>query len=130
MGVGVGGGGSGCYAQVVRDLTGLVQNIHCVIYILLLFLAEKHNLMILPQELANPSYKHIFAVAAALYDSAAYSMERLSSLTRIDPWFLWKMNNIITMIKKLSTVDYKVYYMMSLTMSPGRIMMSPWGTTM
>jgi len=53
-------------------------------------------------------------VAAALYDSAAYSIERLSSLTRIDPWFLWKMSNIISMIKKLSTIDYKVYSMMPL----------------
>lgn len=60
------------------------------------------------QELANPSDKRIFAVAAALYNSESYSMEHLRSLTRIDPWFLCKMNNIITMVKKLNTIDYKV----------------------
>ena len=60
------------------------------------------------QELANPSDKRIFAVAAALYNSESYTMEHLRSLTRIDPWFLYKMNNIITMVKKLNTVDYKV----------------------
>ena len=47
-------------------------------------------------------------MATALYDSEHYSVERLASLTQIDPWFLSKMNNIIKMIKKLQTVDYKV----------------------
>ena len=47
-------------------------------------------------------------MAAALYNSESYTMEHLRSLTRIDPWFLCKMNNIIAMVKKLNTVDYKV----------------------
>lgn len=47
-------------------------------------------------------------MAAALYKSEEYSVARLAELTRIDPWFLSKMNNIVNMIKTLETVDYKV----------------------
>ncbi len=60
------------------------------------------------QDLTNPTDKRIFAVAAALYQSDAYSIEKLASLTRIDSWFLSKMNNIIAMVKTLESTDYKV----------------------
>lgn len=59
------------------------------------------------EELSHPTDKRIFAVAAALYDEASYPIERLSSLTRIDPWFLAKMKNIIDMIRTLKKIDYK-----------------------
>lgn len=44
------------------------------------------------QELATPTDKRIFVLAAAL--RAGYSIERLYELTRIDRWFLHKMKNI------------------------------------
>ena len=56
----------------------------------------------------DPTDKHIFAVAAALYDSSNYSVDKLYSLTRIDSWFLGKMKNIIDMIKCLKKFDSKV----------------------
>ena len=55
----------------------------------------------------DPTDKHIFAVAAALYDSRNYSVDKLTSLTHIDSWFLGKMKNIIQMIKQLKKVDSK-----------------------
>ena len=57
----------------------------------------------------DPTDKHIFAVAAALYDSSNYSVDKLYSLTRIDSWFLGKMKNIIDMIKCLKKFDSKVH---------------------
>ncbi len=58
--------------------------------------------------MTNPTDKRIFAVASALYHSDSYSIKKLASLTRIDLWFLSKMNNIITMTRTLETTDYKV----------------------
>lgn len=46
-------------------------------------------------------------MAAALYNSSTYSVDKLTSLTRIDSWFLSKMKNIIDMIKQLRKVDSK-----------------------
>ncbi len=51
-------------------------------------------------------------MAAALYQSDSYSIEKLASLTRIDPWFLSKMKNIIAMVKTLEATDYKVPYLL------------------
>ena len=47
-------------------------------------------------------------MATALCDTENYSVKKLAKLTQIDPWFLNKMNNIIKMMKKLQTIDYKV----------------------
>ena len=58
--------------------------------------------------LMDPTDERIFAVAAALYDSCNYSEDKLTSLTRIDSWFLAKMKNITEMIKELKKVDSKV----------------------
>ncbi|CAJ0964487.1 unnamed protein product [Ranitomeya imitator] len=44
------------------------------------------------EELATPTDKRIFVLAAAL--RAGYSIERLYELTKIDRWFLHKMKNI------------------------------------
>ena len=52
-------------------------------------------------ELMNPTDKRIFVVAAAL--KAGYTVDKLYQLTRIDPWFLHKMKNIIAFHTFLET---------------------------
>ena len=47
----------------------------------------------LDEELANPTDMRIFSIASAL--EAGYSIERISELTKIDPWFLGKLKNIV-----------------------------------
>jgi carbamoyl-phosphate synthase large subunit len=54
----------------------------------------------LDQELAHPSDKRILAVSAAL--KKGYSIEKIHSLTRINSWFLHKMQNIIETEKRLT----------------------------
>lgn len=44
-------------------------------------------------ELSEPTDKRMFVLAAAI--KAGYSTERLYALTKIDPWFLKKLANII-----------------------------------
>ena len=47
----------------------------------------------LDEELANPTDLRVFAIAQALEEG--YSVERLFELTKIDPWFLERMKNIV-----------------------------------
>ena len=47
----------------------------------------------LDEELANPTDLRIFSIATALEEG--YSIERISELTKIDPWFLGKLKNIV-----------------------------------
>ena len=47
----------------------------------------------LDEELANPTDMRIFSIASAL--EAGYTVERISELTKIDPWFLGKLKNIV-----------------------------------
>ncbi|MBE6303930.1 MAG: carbamoyl-phosphate synthase (glutamine-hydrolyzing) large subunit [Bacteroidales bacterium] len=47
----------------------------------------------LDEELANPTDLRIFSIASALEEG--YSIERISELTKIDPWFLGKLKNIV-----------------------------------
>src|SRR5262249_33554202 len=47
----------------------------------------------LEQELGRPTDLRIFAIPAAL--QAGFSVERVHELTRIDPWFLHKINNLL-----------------------------------
>lgn len=54
--------------------------------------------------LREPTDKRPFVLAAAL--KAGYSFEKLHDLTKIDPWFLSKMKNIIDFLAVLET--YKV----------------------
>ena len=54
----------------------------------------------LDQELAHPSDKRILAIAVAL--KKGYSIDKLHSLTKINHWFLYKMQNIIETEKRLS----------------------------
>ncbi len=53
----------------------------------------------LDDELANPTDLRIFAIAQALEEG--YSIERIHELTKIDPWFLGKLKNIVDYEKVL-----------------------------
>ncbi|MBQ8364760.1 MAG: carbamoyl-phosphate synthase (glutamine-hydrolyzing) large subunit [Bacteroidaceae bacterium] len=54
----------------------------------------------LDEELANPTDMRIFSIASALEEG--YTVERICELTKIDPWFIGKLKNI---------VDYKAVLM-------------------
>ena len=47
----------------------------------------------LDEELANPTDMRVFSIASAL--EQGYTVERISELTKIDPWFLGKLKNIV-----------------------------------
>ena len=47
----------------------------------------------LDEELANPTDMRVFSIASAL--EAGYTVERISELAKIDPWFLGKLKNIV-----------------------------------
>ena len=54
----------------------------------------------LDEELSNPTDLRIFAIAQALEEG--YTIERLEELTKIDPWFIERMKNIVDYKHKLS----------------------------
>ncbi|MCD8081533.1 MAG: carbamoyl-phosphate synthase (glutamine-hydrolyzing) large subunit [Bacteroides sp.] len=54
----------------------------------------------LDNELANPTDLRVFAIAEAL--EKGYSIDRIYELTKIDPWFLGKLKNIVDYKEKLS----------------------------
>ena len=55
----------------------------------------------LDEELSNPTDLRIFAIAQALEEG--YTIERIEELTKIDPWFIERMKNIVDYKHKLST---------------------------
>ena len=57
----------------------------------------------LDDELANPTDLRIFAISQALEEG--YSIERIYELTKIDPWFIGKMKNIVDFKHRLDTYD-------------------------
>lgn len=57
----------------------------------------------LDDELVNPTDLRIFAIAQALEEG--YSIERIYELTKIDPWFIGKLKNIVDYKHKLSTYN-------------------------
>ncbi|MDD6783271.1 MAG: carbamoyl-phosphate synthase (glutamine-hydrolyzing) large subunit [Bacteroidaceae bacterium] len=57
----------------------------------------------LDEELANPTDLRIFALAQAL--EKGYTIERIYELTKIDPWFIGKMKNIVDWKHKLETYN-------------------------
>ncbi len=57
----------------------------------------------LDEELANPTDLRIFSIASALEEG--YSIERLHELTKIDPWFLGKLKNIVDYKNVLATYN-------------------------
>ena len=54
----------------------------------------------LDEELSNPTDLRIFAIAQALEEG--YTIERIEELTKIDPWFIERMKNIVDYKYKLS----------------------------
>ena len=57
----------------------------------------------LDEELANPTDMRIFAIAQALEED--YTIERIEELTKIDPWFLSRLKNIVDMKHNLQTYN-------------------------
>ena len=57
----------------------------------------------LDEELANPTDLRIFAMAQALEEG--YSIEKIYELTKIDPWFIQKLKNIVDYEKVLKGYD-------------------------
>jgi len=60
----------------------------------------------LDDELKNPSDERLFAVAQAL--ECGYSVDKVYGLTKIDKWFLHKIDNIVRTEKHLKTYKGKV----------------------
>ena len=54
----------------------------------------------LDEELSNPTDLRIFAIAQALEEG--YTIERIEELTKIDPWFIERMKNIVDYKHKFS----------------------------
>ena len=68
------------------------------------FVCNDHiNFEDLDEELANPTDLRIFAIAQALEEG--YTLERIEELTKIDPWFLSKLKNIVDMKNQLQTYN-------------------------
>ena len=57
----------------------------------------------LDEELSNPTDLRIFALAQALEEG--YTVERIEELTKIDPWFIERMKNIVDFEHKLQTYN-------------------------
>ena len=57
----------------------------------------------LDEELSNPTDLRIFAIAQALEEG--YTIERIEELTKIDPWFIERMKNIVDYKHKLSAYN-------------------------
>ena len=57
----------------------------------------------LDEELANPTDLRIFAISQALEEG--YSIERIYELTKIDPWFIGRMKNIVDYKHKLEAYN-------------------------
>ena len=57
----------------------------------------------LDEELANPTDLRVFSIASALEEG--YTIERIHELTKIDPWFLDKLKNIVDYKNVLATYN-------------------------
>src|SRR5574344_1484018 len=57
----------------------------------------------LDDELENPTDQRIFAIAQALEEG--YTIERIYELTKIDPWFIERLKNIVDYKRKLETYN-------------------------
>ncbi len=57
----------------------------------------------LNRELSEPTDKRIFAIAEAF--ERGYSVPEIHQLTRVTPWFLYKLKNIVEFAKKLKKSD-------------------------
>ncbi len=61
------------------------------------------NVKDIDHALSEPTDKRIFVVAQALRHG--YSVERIHELTKIDRWFLYKLQNIVQTVSELETFD-------------------------
>ena len=61
----------------------------------------------LDKELSRPTDLRVFAIAQAMEEG--YTIERIHDLTKIDPWFLGKLKNIVDYKAKLSTYNIRFY---------------------
>ncbi|KAF9914761.1 hypothetical protein BX616_007609, partial [Lobosporangium transversale] len=61
--------------------------------------APKQSYDVIDDELTNPSDQRVFAIANAL--QKGYSVDRIWELTKIDKWFLNKLENIVKLEKTL-----------------------------
>jgi len=62
--------------------------------------AAKESYPVIEDELTNPSDQRVFAIANAL--DQGYTVDRIWELTKIDKWFLNKLQNIIRLEKNLT----------------------------
>lgn len=67
------------------------------------FVANKEFEIDIEQELTRPTDKRIFAIALAL--KQGYSVDTIHELTKIDRWFLYKLQNIITLENELERFE-------------------------
>jgi len=58
-------------------------------------------------ELKEPTDKRMFAVAEAI--KRGYSIEKIYQLSKVDPWFLYKMRNIVEIEEKLQQYQIKEF---------------------
>eukprot|EP00002_Diphylleia_rotans_P031216 TRINITY_DN6476_c0_g2_i1.p1 TRINITY_DN6476_c0_g2~~TRINITY_DN6476_c0_g2_i1.p1 ORF type:complete len:2163 (-),score=440.22 TRINITY_DN6476_c0_g2_i1:281-6769(-) len=54
------------------------------------------------EELVSPSYQRLFALASALADPSNFPLEKIAAMTRIDTWFLHKLQAVVQVAKELS----------------------------
>jgi carbamoyl-phosphate synthase large subunit len=59
----------------------------------------------LDKELKEPTDRRMFAIAEAL--GKGYSIGRITDLTKINPWFLYKLKNIVDLAKEIKRYDLK-----------------------
>jgi carbamoyl-phosphate synthase large subunit len=59
----------------------------------------------LKKELKEPTDKRMFAIAEAI--KRGYSIDKIYNLSKVDPWFLYKIKNIVEMEKKLKRSNLK-----------------------
>ena len=82
-----------CFEEVIqKGLRMIGQGMHG-------FVGNNVQFDDLDKELANPTDLRIFAIAVAF--EQGYTVERVEELTKIDPWFLSRMKNVVDYMKKL-----------------------------
>ena len=82
-----------CFEEVIqKGLRMIGQGMHG-------FVGNSVQFDDLDKELANPTDLRIFAIAVAF--EQGYTVERVEELTKIDPWFLSRMKNVVDYKKKL-----------------------------
>ena len=82
-----------CFEEVIqKGLRMIGQGMHG-------FVGNNVQFDDLDRELSHPTDLRIFAIAVAF--EKGYTVERVEELTKIDPWFLSRMKNVVDYMKKL-----------------------------